>query len=63
MTSSDGPRALVVVPTRELGRQVHDVAKSLCKTQPLRVALFTGSHTLRAQKKMVQEVSGRRAGE
>jgi ATP-dependent RNA helicase RhlE len=48
------PRALVVVPTRELALQVADHAKQLSRNLPLRVATVYGGVALRGQVEALQ---------
>ena len=48
-TSAGRPRGLVLVPTRELASQVHDVLRPLAKTVGLRVATIFGGTPQRRQ--------------
>ena len=53
-TPSRLPRALIVLPTRELAQQIADVAKQLTRELPLRIALVTGSEDHFSQQKMLR---------
>lgn len=53
-TSFRQPRALIVLPTRELAQQIADVAQRLTRELPLRVALVTGSEDHFSQQKMLR---------
>ena len=48
------PRALIVLPTRELAQQIADVAKQLTRELPVRIALVTGSEDHFSQQKMLR---------
>ena len=48
------PRALIVLPTRELAQQIADVTRQLVKALPLHVALVTGSEDHFSQQKMLR---------
>jgi len=51
---TDRPRALVVVPTRELALQVADHARQLSHNLPLRIATVYGGVSLRGQVQALQ---------
>lgn len=53
-TPSRLPRALIILPTRELAQQIADVAKQLTRELPLRIALVTGSEDHFSQQKMLR---------
>lgn len=52
--TSSQPRALIVLPTRELAQQIAEVTKQLTKEMPLRIALVTGSEDHFSQQKMLR---------
>ena len=51
----DGTRALVLVPTRELGQQVAKVAEALTKLTRLSVVMISGGEPIKAQREALME--------
>jgi len=49
-------RVLVLVPTRELARQVHTHAKQLASETPIRIAMIAGGHDIHQENAVIRKI-------
>jgi len=52
----EGTRALVLVPTRELARQIHATARALAKHTNLKIGMVVGADHFGEQMKMLEQI-------